>query len=85
MANVLLSTCKSSKQTQHVSASLSGFDAGLVDDDPAEEDDDFVLDLEVVDVVSLTLAVVVSLGGFNALVSDSMPVATSPVTWVVPV
>ena len=46
-----------------------------MDDDPAEEDDDFEVDLEAVDVVSFALAVV-SLG-FNALVSDSMSVATS--------
>ena len=49
-----------------------------MDDDPAEEDDDFVLDLEAVDVVSLTLAVVVSLG-FNAFVSGSIAAATGPV------
>ena len=75
-ANILASTCKSSKQTQHVSASLCGC-AGLVDDDPAEEDDDFEVELEAVDVVSFVLAVV-SLG-FNALVSDSILVAMAPV------
>ena len=32
---VLKSTCKSSKQTQHVSASLCGYD-GWVEDDPAD-------------------------------------------------
>ena len=53
---------------------MCGYDAGSVEDDPAE-DDDFELDLEAVDVVSFALAVV-SLG-FNALVSDSMSVATS--------
>ena len=46
-------------------------------DDPAEEDDDFEVDLEAVDVVSLAL-VVVSLG-FKALVSDSILVAMAPV------
>jgi hypothetical protein len=46
-----------------------------VEDDPAEKDDNFEVDLEAVDVVSFALAVV-SLG-FNALVSDSMSVATS--------
>jgi hypothetical protein len=56
--NIALSTGKSSKQTQHVSASLCGC-AGLVDDDPAdEEDDDFEVELEAVDVVSCALAVV---------------------------
>ena len=76
-ANAATSTCKSSKQTQHVSASLCGC-AGLVDDDPAdEEDDDFEVELEAVDVVSFVLAVV-SLG-FNALVSDSILVAMAPV------
>ena len=49
--------------------------AGLVDDDPAEEDDDFEVDLEAVDVVSFALAVV-SLG-FNALASDSMSFGNS--------
>ena len=73
-ANVSSSTCKSSKQTQHVSASLCGC-AGLVDDDPADEDVDFEVQLEVVDVGSFALAVV-SLAS-NALASDSMPVATS--------
>ena len=75
-ANVLASTCKSSKHTQHVSASLCGC-TGLVDDDPAEEDVDFEVDLDAVDVVSFAL-VVVSLG-FNALVSDSILVAMAPV------
>ena len=54
--NVLASTCKSSKQTQHVSASLCGC-AGLVDDDPAEEEDDLEVELEAVDVVSFVLEV----------------------------
>ena len=41
-----------------------------MEDDPAEEDDDFELALEAVDVVSFALAVV-SLGS-KALVSDSI-------------
>ena len=41
-----------------------------MDDDPAEEDVDFEVELDAVDVVSLALAVV-SLG-FKALVSDSI-------------
>ena len=56
---------------------MCGYDAGSVEDDPAE-DDDFELDLEAVDVVSFALAVV-SLG-FNALVSGSIAAATAPVT-----
>ena len=48
-----------------------------MDDDPAEEDDDFEVELESVDVVSCALAFV-SLG-FNALVSDSILAATAPV------
>ena len=67
--NALASTGKSSKQTQHASASLCGC-AGLVDDDSAEEDDDFEVELEAVDVASFALAVV-SLGS-KALVSDSI-------------
>ena len=47
----------------------------MVDDDPADEDVDFEVQLEVVDVGSFALAVV-SLAS-NALASDSMPVATS--------
>ena len=47
------------------------------DDDPPV-DDDFELDLEAVDVVSFALAVV-SLD-FNAIASDSILVATAPVT-----
>jgi len=62
-----------------VSASWSGC-AGLVDDDPAEEDDDFEVDLEAVDVVSFALSVV-SLG-FNTLASDSILEATAPVIQV---
>ena len=46
-----------------------------MDDDPADEDVDFEVQLEVVDVGSFALAVV-SLAS-NALASDSMPVATS--------
>ena len=50
-----------------------------MDDDPAEEDDDdFEVELEAVDVASFALAVV-SLG-FNALASDSIVAATAPVT-----
>ena len=52
---------------------------GSVDDDPAEEDDDFEAELEAVDavdvVVSFALAVV-SLGS-KALVSDSILAATA--------
>ena len=48
-----------------------------MDDDPAEEDDDFEVDLDAVDVVSFAL-VVVSLG-FDALASDSILAATAPV------
>ena len=48
-----------------------------MDDDPAEEDEDLEVELDVVDVVSFALAVV-SLG-FNALVSDSILMATAPV------
>ena len=46
-----------------------------MDDDPAEEDVNFEVDLDAVDVVSFAL-VVVSLG-FNALVSDSILVAVA--------
>ena len=46
-----------------------------MDDDPADEDVDFEVQLEVVDVGSFALTVV-SLAS-NALASDSMPVATS--------
>ena len=49
---------------------------GLEEDDPPA-DDDFELDLEAVDVVSVALAVV-SLD-FNAVASDSILVATAPV------
>ena len=41
--------------------------------------DNFEVELEVVDIVSFALAVVVSLG-VNALASDSILVATAPVT-----
>ena len=75
-ANVLSSTCKSSKQMQHVSVSLCRC-VGLVDNDPAEEDVDFEVELDAVDVVSVALAVV-SLGS-NALVPDSILAATAPV------
>ena len=46
-----------------------------MDDNPAEEEDDFEVDLEAVDVVSFALAVV-SLGS-KALVSDSILAATA--------
>jgi len=68
-ANVSSSTCKSSKQTQHVSASLCGC-AGLVDDDPAEEEDDLEVELEAVDVVSFVLEV--GSLGFNELELESI-------------
>ena len=74
--NPLASTGKSSKQTQHRSACLCGC-AGLVDDDPADEEDDFEVELDAVDVVSFALAV--GSLGFNALVSDSILVAVAPV------
>ena len=48
-----------------------------MDDDPADEEDDFEVDLEAVDVVSCALAVV-SLG-INALVSEFILVAVAPV------
>jgi hypothetical protein len=48
--------------------------AGLVDDDPAEEDDDFELDLEAVDVVSFGPPVVFM--GFETLVFEFIPVLT---------
>ena len=48
-----------------------------MEDDPADEEDDFEVELDAVDVVSFALAVF-SLG-FNALVSDSILVATAPV------
>ena len=50
-----------------------------MEDDPAEEDNDFEVELEAVDVVSFALAVVVSLGS-NAVVSGSILAATAPVT-----
>jgi hypothetical protein len=49
-----------------------------VDDDPADEEDDFEVELDAVDVVSFALAVI-SLG-INALVSDSILAATAPIT-----
>ena len=51
-----------------------------MDDDPAEEDDDFEVDLETFDVVSFALAVVSV--GFDALASDSILAATAPVIQV---
>ena len=73
-ANVFLSTCKSSKQTQHVSASWCRC-AGLVDDDPADEDDDLEVDLDAVDDFSFALAVVPL--GFKVLASESMSFGNS--------
>ena len=49
-----------------------------MDDDPAEDDVVFEVELEAVDVLSSALAVV-SVGP-NALVSDSILAATAPVT-----
>ena len=49
-----------------------------MDDDPADEDVDFEVELEAVDVVSFALGRV-SLG-FNALVSGSILAATAPIT-----
>ena len=51
----------------------------MVDDDPADEDVDFEVELDVVDVVSVALALVVVSSGFNAVVSDSILVTTAPV------
>ena len=48
-----------------------------MDDDPAEEDDDFEVDLEAVEDFSFAL-VVVSMGS-NTLVSDSILLAPAPV------
>ena len=48
-----------------------------MEDDPAEEEDDFELALEAVDVVSFTLAFV-SLGS-KALVPDSILASMAPV------
>ena len=48
-----------------------------MDDDPAGEDVDFEVELEVIDVVSCAFAVV-SLG-FNALVFNSILAAMAPV------
>ena len=51
----------------------------LEEEDDPPVDDDFEVDLEAVDVVSVALAVVSS--GFNALAPDSILAATAPVTW----
>ena len=51
-----------------------------MDADPAEEDDDFEVDLEAVDVVSVASAVA-SLGA-NALASDSILATKAPVIQV---
>ena len=48
-----------------------------MDDDPADEDVDSEVELDVVDVVFVALVVVSS--GFNAVVSDSILVRTAPV------
>ena len=48
-----------------------------MDDDPAEEDDDFELDLEAVDVVSFGPPVVFM--GFETLVFEFIPVLTTVV------
>ncbi len=50
-----------------------------MDDDPADEDVDFEVELDVVDVASVALALVVVSLAFNALVSDSILVAMAPV------
>ena len=44
----------------------------MVEGNPAEEDDDFEVELGVVDVVSVALALAVVSVGFNAVVSDSI-------------
>ena len=49
----------------------------MVEGDPAEEDDDFEVELGVVDVVSVALALAVVSVGFNAVVSDSILAATA--------
>ena len=69
-ANVLLSTCKSSKQTQHVSASLCGRGGLVLEDDPAV-DDNFDVDLEAVDVVFVALPFLSM--GFEELEFESIP------------
>ena len=56
---------------------VGSWGGGSVDDDPAEEDDDFEVELEAVDDVSFALAVVSS--GSKALVSDSILAAMAPV------
>ena len=47
----------------------------MVDDDPAEEDDDFEVDLEVVDVLSFGSPDVFM--GFETLLFESIPVLTT--------
>ena len=54
----------------------------MVDDDPADEDVDFEVELDVVDVASVALALLVVSSGFNALVSGSILMATAPILWV---
>jgi hypothetical protein len=51
-----------------------------VEDDPAEEEDDFEVGLEAVDDFSFALAVVPL--GFKALVFDSILAAPAPETWL---
>ena len=55
----------------------------MVDDDPADEDVDFEVELDVVDVASVALALVVVSSGFNALVPGSILMATAPILWAV--
>ena len=50
-----------------------------MDDDPAEEDDDFEVDLDAVDVGSFAMAVVSS--GFKVLASESMSVGKQLWVW----
>ena len=45
---------------------------------PAEEDVDFEVEVDVVDVVSVALALAVVSSDFNAFESDSILVATAP-------
>ena len=70
--NVALSTGKSSKQTQQWSSVCvvgGGFEEGLKEDDPLEDDD---LDFVAVGEVSFALR----FAGFKALDFESIPMAT---------